>query len=214
MPAGRPVSAAMSAGVLASPRAANPRRAFVLRLLGVLALVGLSAFAGGFLVFADHVATARAPERPRADAVVALTGGPQRIEDAAALLGRGSGSRLLISGVNENTSGGAIAERSPQLARMMGCCIDLGREALDTRGNAQETGDWARRKGYDSLIVVTSAYHMPRSLAEIAKELPDVKLVPYPVNPEGRDYSGWRRDPDLFRLLLVEYAKYLVARIG
>jgi len=134
--------------------------------------------------------------------------------DAAALLGRGSASRLLISGVHERTTGGALAERSPQLARLMGCCVDLGREALDTRGNAEETGDWVRRRGYESLIVVTSAYHMPRSLAEIAREIPEVKLVPYPVNPDGRDYAGWQSDPDLFRLLLVEYTKYILSRFA
>lgn len=197
--------------------AAQPRRlrkTGAVRLLLVLVLIGLSAFAGGFLVFADHVANARAPHRPHADGIVALTGGADRIEDAAALLGKGSASRLLISGVHESTTGGALAERSPQLARLMGCCVDLGREALDTRGNAEETGDWARRRGYDSLIVVTSAYHMPRSLSEIARELPDVKLVPYPVNPDGRDYAGWQRDPDLFRLLLVEYTKYILSRFG
>jgi uncharacterized SAM-binding protein YcdF (DUF218 family) len=202
----------MSSAIQEQPR--QRRRAGVLRLLAVLVLIALSAFAGGFLVFADHVANARAPNQPHADGIVALTGGADRIEDAAALLGRGSASRLLISGVHERTTGGALAERSPQLARLMGCCVDLGREALDTRGNAEETGDWVRRRGYESLIVVTSAYHMPRSLAEIAREIPEVKLVPYPVNPDGRDYAGWQSDPDLFRLLLVEYTKYILSRLG
>jgi uncharacterized SAM-binding protein YcdF (DUF218 family) len=190
------------------------RRGGARRALAVAALVAVSAYAGGFLVFADHVANARSPETPKADGIVALTGGAQRIEDAAALLGRGSASRLLISGVHEDTTGGALAGRSPQLARLMRCCVDLGHEAHDTRGNALETGEWARRRGYDSLIVVTSAYHMPRSLAEIGRELPDVELVPYPVNPDGRDYAGWPGNPDLIRLLLVEYTKYILARFG
>lgn len=179
-------------------------------LAGVIALA-LAAYVGGFLVFADHVASVRSPERPVADGIVALTGGEQRIEDAAELLEEGSASRLLISGVDERTTRAALAERSPELARLMGCCVDVGRQALDTHGNALETREWARRRGYDSIIVVTSAYHMPRSLAEIGRELPEVELVPYPVNPDGRDYSGWQRDPDLFRLLLMEYTKYLLA---
>jgi uncharacterized SAM-binding protein YcdF (DUF218 family) len=116
--------------------------------------------------------------------------------------------------VNESTSADALAERSPQLGGVLHCCVDLGREAHDTRGNAVETREWVRRRGYDSLIVVTSAYHMPRSLAEIGRELPDVRLVPYPVNPDGLDYAGWQRDPELFRLLLVEYTKYTLARLG
>jgi hypothetical protein len=55
---------------------------------------------------------------------------------------------------------------------------------------------------------------MPRSLAEIADELPDVELVAYPVNPDGRDYSRWGRDAETFRLLLTEYTKYIVTRLG
>lgn len=190
------------------------RRRFALRLMAAVAIVGLSAFAGGFLVFADHVANTPLPKQPRADGIVALTGGAHRIEDAASLLGRGSAERLLITGVNDQTSGGALADRSPVLARLLRCCVDLGYEAEDTRGNALETGEWARKRGYNSLIVVTSAYHMPRSLAEIGEELPDVTLVPYPVNPDGRDYAGWQSDPELFRLLLVEYTKYILTRFG
>ncbi len=145
---------------------------------------------------------------------MALTGGEQRIEDAAALLTHGSARRLLISGVDESTPADDLAERSPELADALECCVDIGREAQDTRGNAKETRDWAVRQGYDSLIVVTSAYHMPRSLAEIRRELPDVELVPYPVNPDNRDYADWQSDPELFKLLLVEYTKYIVARFG
>jgi uncharacterized SAM-binding protein YcdF (DUF218 family) len=184
------------------------------RGLALLAIVGLSAFAGGFFVFADRVANAPLPAEPRADGIVALTGGAQRIEDAASLLEQGSAARLLISGVNESTSADAIAERVPYLDRLLNCCVDIGREALDTRGNAEETRDWAMRRGYDSLIVVTSAWHMPRSLAELRRALPDVKLVPYPVNPDGRDYARWKDDPELFKLLVVEYTKYVVARLA
>ena len=184
------------------------------RIVGLCALAGVVAFVGGFLIFADRVARTAAPAAPRADGIVALTGGEQRIEDAAALLTHGSARRLLISGVNESTSEDALAERSPELANALDCCVDIGREAQDTRGNAEETRDWALQRGYDSLIIVTSAYHMPRSLAEIRRELPDVELVPYPVNPDNRDYAGWQSDPELFKLLLVEYTKYIVARFG
>lgn len=169
-----------------------------------------SAFAGGFLVFADQVVSARPPERPRADGIVALTGGPRRIESAVDLLGAGSGNRLLISGVYQRTSPDALALRNPRLASLIDCCIDIGYEAQDTRGNAREARNWARRNGYDSLIVVTSAYHMPRSMAEIARAMPDVRLVPYPI--QAGTVRAWFADPAAFRLLLVEYAKYVVAR--
>jgi uncharacterized SAM-binding protein YcdF (DUF218 family) len=186
----------------------------LLRAFGLIVMVAVSAFAGGFFVFADRVADAPVPKEPHADGIVALTGGAQRIEDATALLEQGSAARLLISGVNEATSAKAIASRIPDLARLLRCCVDIGREAHDTRGNALEAREWARRLGYDSLIVVTSAWHMPRSLTELSRALPGVTLVPYPVNPDGRDYARWKEDPELFKLLVVEYAKYVVARFA
>ena len=182
------------------------------RMASSLLLVALSAFVGGFLVFADEVVHSRPPARPSADGIVALTGGPYRIEDAVALLDRGSAERLLISGVDERTSANALADRSPQLASLINCCIDIGYEANDTRGNALETRKWAERRGYASLIVVTSAYHMPRSLAEIARQLPDVELVPYPIRPDK--VADWQSDLPTFRLLLTEYVKYLVVRLA
>ena len=199
-------------GEAGSGLSSRPMRT-ALAALAAAGLVAVSAYVGGFLVFADQVANARPPKSPHADGIVALTGGPQRIEDAAALLNRGSAERLLISGVHESTTAGALAGRDPQLARLLNCCVDLGREALDTYGNALETRKWAKALGYDSLIVVTSAYHMPRSLAELGRALPEVELVAYPVNPDGRNYSEWLDDPHLLRLLLIEYTKYVLARL-
>ena len=176
-------------------------------------LVAVSAFVGGFFVFADQVATADSPSAPRADGIVALTGDVGRITKAIDLLSSESATRLLISGVDETTSLETLRGAYPANAELFGCCIDIGRDAHDTRGNARETRDWARARGYRSLIVVTSAYHMPRSLSEISRQLPGVDLVPVPVQPANRDLDGWMRDGSTFRLLLVEYIKYIVSRL-
>jgi uncharacterized SAM-binding protein YcdF (DUF218 family) len=182
-------------------------------ILGFCLGAAASAFAGGFLVFADQVTSAQPPRNPRADGIVALTGGPRRIDDAVALLGRGSAQRLLISGVHENTSAAALAGGRPEHEILFRCCIDIGRRALDTRGNAAETGDWARQRGYNSLIVVTSAFHMPRSIAEIQRALPHVDLVPYPVQDEDRLLHSWPTQWRAFKLLFTEYVKYVAARL-
>lgn len=195
------------------PRRRRTRLRLV-RLIMTTALAAAFVLAAGFLYFADEVARARPPGNPAADAIVALTGGAGRIEDAVSLLERRSASRLLISGVNERTSPTALAGHSPRLAGFMSCCVDIGYEALDTRGNALEAAKWARKRGYDSLIVVTSAYHMPRSLAEMARVLPDVRLIPYPVTPEGQDLAGWPTDGSVFKLLVAEYLKFIVARFA
>lgn len=176
-------------------------------------VVASSAFIGGFFVFADQVATAEKPLSPRADGIVALTGDTGRISAAIDLLGRESATRLLISGVDQAISTEALRKAFPARASLFSCCIDIGRNARDTRGNALETRDWVRDRGYRSLIIVTSAYHMPRSLAEMSRALPEIEFVPVPVQPVNRDLSAWMSSGSTFRLLLMEYAKYIVSRL-
>ena len=48
-----------------------------------------------------------------------------------------------------------------------------------------------RYKGYTRLIVVTSDYHMPRSMVEIRSAYPGVELTPYAVETPSLDNSGW-----------------------
>ena len=79
-----------------------------LRYGGMLVILSVAVLVAGFLIFADSVTNMRPPETVKADAIVVLTGGYQRIEQAIDLLKRGYGERLLISGVNPSTTAGQI----------------------------------------------------------------------------------------------------------
>lgn len=195
---------------LSRPTRARP----LLRLASLLVFLSLSLFLGGFVVFAEHVRRATPTlERP-VDGIVALTGGAQRIDEALALLERGAGRRLLVSGVNRATTLAAFASANAVSGESLACCIDLGRDARDTRGNAAEARAWAIDNDLRSLLVVTSAYHMPRSLAEFNEAMPDVRLVPYPVQHASLRLDAWTHDPAVFRLVFGEYLKYLVVRFS
>jgi uncharacterized SAM-binding protein YcdF (DUF218 family) len=91
--------------------------------------------------------------------------------------------------------------------------VDLGRQATNTIGNALEAGRWAREKRFDSLIVVTSGWHMPRALIEIRHQLPEVRLIPFPVVTERMREDDWWSDAPTVRLLVIEYAKYVASYI-
>jgi uncharacterized SAM-binding protein YcdF (DUF218 family) len=173
----------------------------------VLVLMGL-----GFLWFlwrvpADEVALDR-----NADGIVALTGGASRIADAIELLASGRGKRLLISGAYRATNSKEISRLNPEFERWVRCCVDFDR-SLNTLGNAIETKRWAERRGFRSLIVVTSNYHMPRALAEIAHQLPDVALVPFPVVTERQRTDPWWARAATARLMVSEYLKYVFAKL-
>ncbi len=191
----------------AAPR--RQARALHVALFGVALAVVL--LAAGFLWFVGSLARAETPIDGRADAIVALTGGAFRINDALVLLATGRGQRLLITGVNPSTRTVEILRRMPEHQRWFDCCVDLDHSARNTIGNAIETRRWARQKNVKSLIVVTSNFHMPRAMAELAHQLPDVALTPFAVISDRVRVESWWSNPSSARLLFSEYLKYIVA---
>lgn len=187
----------------------------VARWIGFLTMAagatGLILLAGGFVRFVSSIANDEVSLESRADGIVALTGAAGRIPDAIELLATERGKRLLITGVHRATSSREIARITPLYSKYFSCCIDLDRSALNTFGNALETRRWARDHNFNSLIVVTSNWHMPRATAELAHQLPDVTLIAYPVISEKVKTEPWWSNTDTARLLLAEYFKYLFA---
>ena len=176
-----------------------------------LAAFSAAALAFGFMLFAISVMRDRPESRQTADGIVVLTGGETRIQAGAKLLTEGRGKRLLISGVNRRVGREDVKRIAGLKNELYTCCVDLGYEALDTVGNADETRTWANSNGYNRLIIVTSSYHMPRSLAELALAMPDRQLIPHTVTPKSFPDSGWWLHVATTRLLLSEYLKYLPA---
>ena len=200
--------------------AGNCRRVSLRRrlvwLLCAVPLVAVAVLFGGFVWFALQVASKETPLDRRADAIVALTGGASRINDAVELLASGRGERLLITGVSPSTNTAELARLVPDHQRWFGCCIDLDYSAINTIGNAVETRRWALKRGFHSLVVVTSSYHMPRAMLEIGHRLPGVTLIPFPVVTEQRRAEPWWSHAASAKILVSEYLKYIVAaaRIG
>ncbi len=176
------------------------------------ALIGF-VFLLGFAAFLTSLERSEREPPMRADGIVALTGGAQRVEDAIELLAKGFAQRLLITGVNERTSRETIKRLSPGQRGLVECCVDLDYRARNTVGNAAEIGRWAREKGFRSLIVVTSNYHLPRTLAELDEALPDTRKVPYAVVASVRPGEAWWADLGRVRVLLPEYVKFLAVSV-
>lgn len=167
-------------------------------LWGALTLISL--WLGGFFAFSAQMSMR---SEHSAQAAVVLTGGAKRIETAVALLDDGLVERLLISGVNIQVSTNDLENIVGIDAEKLACCIDVGRAARNTQGNAVETANWVRAKGYGSLLVITADYHMPRSMLILKNAMPDVMLLPYSVEAPASLYGRAK-----------EYSKYVVTLIG
>ncbi|MDP9571544.1 UNVERIFIED_ORG: uncharacterized SAM-binding protein YcdF (DUF218 family) [Agrobacterium larrymoorei] len=190
----------------------GPLRRFI-RIAILIFVVTAGAVFGGFLWFADSVATMRPPEGARADAIIVLTGGYQRIDQAVGLLRDKVGKRLLISGVNPSTTRAQIRRMTQSSPDLFACCVDMGYKAIDTIGNANEAAGWIRDKGYTSIVVVTNNYHMHRSLHELRSASPNTEFIAYPVINSDLSRTNWFANPDVLRTMISEYAKFVVAAL-
>lgn len=186
---------------------------FMKRSIIIAIAIAAGALVFGFVLFSAHVMRPKADDLRTADAIVVLTGPGNRIQSGADLLKSGRGKRMLITGVNRKISRGSIQRLSRLDDEAFNCCVDLGYEALNTIGNADETRNWVHSNGYKSLLVVTSTYHMPRSLMELSSALPDTVLIPHGVMPSKFPDDSWWLNRATTRTLLSEYLKFIPASI-
>lgn len=131
------------------------------RLLSLLVI----AWAFGFVWFT--LALPGPLEGSTTDAIVVPTGGPGRIDRGADLLRRHQAKRMLVTGVGAGVRPEDLAREFGVEPALLRCCIDLGRDAVDTRSNAGETAEWLRRKRYRSVRLVTSDWHLRRAAMEL-----------------------------------------------
>jgi uncharacterized SAM-binding protein YcdF (DUF218 family) len=148
---------------------------------------------------------------PPTDAIVVLTGGSLRLQSGFELLREGKGRKLFVSGVNQQVDLDDLLRLSGNAAERAQCCVALGHEADNTLGNAHETARWIRSQGFRSLRLVTAWYHMPRSLLEFDRAMPEIDIVAHPVFPEQVKQEHWWMWRGTAALLVSEYVKYLAA---
>ncbi|MBR9808522.1 MAG: YdcF family protein [Alphaproteobacteria bacterium] len=182
-------------------------------IVPAMALAALCVAAVDFILFANRVASATHEEDARADGIVALTGGSGiRIAAGVELVAEDRAQRLLISGVNPDVTRQELINLAGGSEEVWACCVDIGYMAESTKGNAEETAAWAYERDYERLIIVTSDYHMPRSLIVLQKTMPDMELIPWPVRTVNDPSSIWS-DPDSFRGVLTEWLKWRVTTL-
>jgi uncharacterized SAM-binding protein YcdF (DUF218 family) len=173
----------------------------------VTLVIGLA----GLLAFAARIERMTpAPDPPRADGIVALTGASDlRLEAGARLLENGKGQRLLVSGVNRRSTRKDMLVVTGASKRVFDCCVDLGFTANDTIGNGREAAEWARAMHFRRLILVTADFHMPRAMLELHAAMPEAEIIPYPVATPPLDAHHWAASGEGARRMTMEYLKYL-----
>jgi len=183
---------------------------YLYSILFYMAILIIPIWLMGFGVFLLYVFSFQVSPTAQPEALVAWTGGEYRIQTALKLLEKEQGRRLLISGVNKTVSPALfLGDITPETHAK----IDLGYQATTTRENALETAAWVRQNNWHSVGLVTSFYHMPRSLLEFKYALPTTTVYPYPIWPKDFTESvAWIHTRSAFHLF-VEYHKFLIVKL-
>nr|WP_321443075.1 YdcF family protein [uncultured Cohaesibacter sp.] len=181
------------------------------RLVALLILLSIAMLTMGLVGYTGYVLLASEQDPEPADAIVVVTGGAGRLEKAIDLLKRNKGKRLLISGVHPGYGPTTLERRYKLTKKQIACCVDLDSRALNTVANATQTAEWAHRHGFHSLIIVTSAYHMPRTMLEMRRAAPDIRLQGQLVTRSDRSLLTRLFDWNNVHLLTKEYGKLLGA---
>lgn len=178
-------------------------------------LTGLALlWAGGLVLFIASLPKPGAMMSGPVEGVVVYTGGGgARISSAMAIFADGAGQRLLISGVHPDTSAARLSEFWDGPKEQFDCCVDLGRDALSTEGNAGELSAWAASHQFNNIILVTSDYHMPRALTVTRARMPDATIIPFAVSSGYLNDKGRPSSSQAVLKLAGEYTKFLLARV-
>ncbi len=194
-------------------RGPRPTRRWVRLVRGVAGLVAAIALVwlGGYLWFTGIVPREGGEETRITDAIVVLTGGVGRLDAGLALLAERRAKKLFISGVGAGTTRAEMRRRAADYLDQFECCVVLGRDAADTEGNAAETAQWMAAEGYRSLRLVTASYHMPRSIVEFRRAMPEAEVAANPVFSEHVKLDHWWAWPGTALLFADEFNKYLIS---
>ena len=187
------------------------QRRSILRATSVLIMTAALIWLGGFMWFTAGLPNGVQDPTSFTDGVVVLTGGSDRLASGLDILAVGKAKKLLVSGVHQLTSVAQLQKLLKYEPEIFECCVTLGKAAENTAGNATETSLWAKQERYQSLRVVTAAYHMPRSLLEFRRAMPGVLLIEHPVFPAHVKLPQWWRWPGTTSLIATEFSKYLLS---
>lgn len=180
---------------------------YTLRFLAVIGIGG-ALWLFGLILFTRIIPSSPIDITTPTDGIVIFTGGKTRLQVALTLFQQKKGQYLLISGVSPESTLPEMINQIPLSSQ-----ITLGYEALDTIGNAEETAAWVHTYHLNTLRLITSNYHMPRSLFELRHLLPEVEILPHPVVEKSFLKPKWWLDTHTLHLVVQEYNKFLFALI-
>lgn len=183
----------------------------------VAAIVGISLY-----LSPDDIKDCSAPGDGRcqkADAIIVVSGGDTnaRTDESIKLYKDGWTSSIIMSGAAADKSGPSNARQMYKRAVENNIPSDaLIREEVSetTKQNAIEVNKILTKRGFKRVILVTSGYHMRRTLLEFQAQLTDITVLSHPVSQDKHWSSIWWLTPWGWWLAIGELVKIAVFAVG
>jgi len=186
------------------------KRKFILFVILFLVILIVTIEAYLFNDFIERLNGVSAFEPPSADVIICLTGGSRRIPEAFRLLDTGKAKKLFLSGVNKEVSLDDILQIiTMDIPEDMLANIIIDKSSMNTFDNAKQSLIFVENEGYNSIILLTSHYHMVRALYIFDKIFPpDIIIYPYPIRAPEVSLNEWWKDIHSRKIIISEFIKY------
>lgn len=196
------------------------RKAIIIFVGIVVALiVGISAFLAPDSLMECSTSPSELEGCSRADAIVVVSGGDtsSRTQTGINLYENGWAPKLIFSGAAYDKSGPSNAEVMQRQALEQGvpaADISIDRLSENTAENAKNTASILRSEQRKKVIVVTSRYHMKRTLLEFRANAPQVEFRGHPAAADNQWSVWWWTTPYGWYLAVSELIKIMVLYTG
>ena len=174
----------------------------------------------GLNSFKERILTLQKDPINLSSKVVILTGGTNRIKEGFEVIYKLdkksiSNLKVLVSGTGKGFSKLSLQEKlNPNFdLRLIQCCVELDGVSQDTYSNAIETSKWVSKNNINEILLITSNYHIPRSILEFQNKMPNLKILYYPITPKQHQINKWLTSFETFSLIFIEYCKYIIANV-
>ena len=146
---------------------------------------------------------------PQTDGIAVLTGGKGRINLGLELFNKNKNLKLIISGVDKKVSDKSIIPND----FLNKSNITIDKDSESTYQNAKIVNNWATKYKLKNVSIITSYYHMPRSMILMQLLVPSVNFYAYPVKKKVSNKISFKEDIFYYFFLSEEYIKYLLSHL-
>ena len=170
--------------------------------------------------FKEKIIAAENYPNPKNTNIVILTGGTNRIKDGFDIINKFDEKskytiKILVSGTGKGFTKLSLQNMlSPDFdLKLIKCCVELDAISQNTYSNAKQTLKWSTRNNIKEFILITSNYHMPRSILEFKNKMPNIRILTYPIKPRKHEINNWLNSFETFSLIFYEFCKFIISNI-